>query len=254
MAGDVFHKWNSPVELVNWAIANGPWIHAIPGQHDLPYHSMDQIARSAFWTLCIQGARRGINLLYEGQAGMSWEFPGFVVQGFPWGVPLTPPTDSSGNLTVALVHKYVWIKGHSYPGAPKEATAHNLFKDGMGWDVIVCGDNHKGFLTKTKSGCVIFNCGGLQRRAVDEIDYHPQVGLLLADGSVEPHFLDISEDIITSSPAEAGEDGIQLGDFLERLKGLQGDSLDFQSAMIHALDEREVSPSVRQIVLEAMEQ
>lgn len=248
-AGDVFDRWNSPVELVNWSVNNLPRIHAIPGQHDLPYHSMDLIHRSAYWTMFLLD-QTDSGIVHLGSS--PWEIEDLLIQGFPWGIDLTP-APKSDKIKVAVIHHYVWIKGHSYPGAPKSATAHNLFGDGMGWDVIVCGDNHKGFLTKTKAGTIIFNCGGLQRRRTDEIGYHPQVGLLREDGSVEPHFLDISQDIISPSPTAVDRDDIQLEDFLEQLKGLQGDSLDFQSAMNHAMDDKGVSPDVRRILLEAIE-
>ena len=33
-AGDIFDKWNSPPELINFAYDNLPEIYAIPGQHD----------------------------------------------------------------------------------------------------------------------------------------------------------------------------------------------------------------------------
>jgi DNA repair exonuclease SbcCD nuclease subunit len=252
-AGDVFHKWNSPVELVNWAFMNLPFMSAIPGQHDLPYHSMDLIHRSAFQTLCYHQGEHGIDPVLWERPDEVWGFPGIHAQGFPWGRKLTQAPESD-RIKVAVIHQYVWIPGHSYPGAPESSQVHNLFKDGMGWDVIVCGDNHKGFLTKTKTGTVIFNCGGLQRRQTDEVDYHPHVGLLHADGKVRLHFLDISQDIITSSPeVKEQEEDLHLEDFLEQLKGLQGDSLDFQSAVLHAMDDKETSPEVRRVILEAME-
>lgn len=241
-AGDVFDRWNSPVELVNWAILHLPQgMLSIPGQHDLPYHSMDMIQRSAYWTVK--------QFFPEPSLGS------LLVEGFSWGVDFTPPPPKSSlsRIKVALVHRYVWTKGHSYPGVSEESHVSKMFKDGMGWDVIVCGDNHKGFMTKTKAGTVIFNCGTLQRRKADEVDYRPQVGLLYKDGSVEPFHLDTSEDIIESSPAVREEEEIvELGDFLQQLKGLRGDSLDFKTAILHAMDDRKVSSAVRRTLLEAM--
>ena len=247
-AGDVFDRWNSPVELVNWVIRHAPMLYAIPGQHDLPYHSLDLIHRSAYWTLA------HANRLYHIQDGPQG-IGEVLVQGFPWGVPLTPaPKKERGQkITVALIHQYVWIQGHHYPGAPEESQVHNLFKDGMGWDVIVCGDNHKGFITKTKAGTTIFNCGALQRRRADEADYRPQVGLLYTDGIVEPHYLDTSQDILTAPPKTTAEEGLDLEDFLALIGDLQGQTLDFKSAINHAMNDKGTEPAVRQILLEAME-
>lgn len=49
-AGDVFDRWNSPPELINFAIKHLPPMHCIPGQHDLPNHSLEDIRRSAYST------------------------------------------------------------------------------------------------------------------------------------------------------------------------------------------------------------
>src|SRR4030042_1550393 len=46
-AGDLFDKWyggpkEHACELVNWAIKHMPYMHCIPGQHDLPEHDLTQ--------------------------------------------------------------------------------------------------------------------------------------------------------------------------------------------------------------------
>ena len=51
-AGDVFDRWNSPPELINFALEYlPPQMYSIPGQHDLPNHNYNEIDRSAYWTL-----------------------------------------------------------------------------------------------------------------------------------------------------------------------------------------------------------
>ena len=49
--GDVFDTWRVPNELVNWAIQHLPEMYSIPGQHDLPFHQIDDIDKSAYRTL-----------------------------------------------------------------------------------------------------------------------------------------------------------------------------------------------------------
>ena len=44
------------------------------------------------------------------------------------------------------------------------------------------------------AGTAIFNCGCLMRRKSDEIDYKPQIGLLLESGEIKLYFLNISKD------------------------------------------------------------
>ena len=84
------------------------------------------------------------------------------VQGFPWNVSLKKCESSFGGLKIALVHEYRWVKEHKYPTAQKEAQlkprAHQVDKNGkwLGWDVVIYGDNHKGFLHRIEN-TVVFN-------------------------------------------------------------------------------------------------
>ncbi len=84
-SGDVLDRWNSSAELINFAIEHLPWMHAIPGQHDLPLHSLVDIHKSAYWTLVKAGNIWHIN-------GKQQDVAGFLgtVSAFPWGVPVEP--------------------------------------------------------------------------------------------------------------------------------------------------------------------
>jgi DNA repair exonuclease SbcCD nuclease subunit len=250
-AGDVFDKWNSVPELINWALLHLPPVYAIPGQHDLPNHSYELIHKSAYKTLAMTPDDRGI---YDLPPNESHLFRGVHIEAFPWGHPLTPPRyKGKDRLKVALIHRYVWTMGKAYPGAPKEDNVLSQTKSYKGWDVVVYGDNHKGFLSK-KGKTTIFNCGALQRRKSDEIGYRPQVGILFRDGTVKPHRLDISEDVIeeTARVREAEED-MELTEFLVELNKLQDTELDFEEAMKRVLQEKKPGGLVREMILEAME-
>jgi DNA repair exonuclease SbcCD nuclease subunit len=51
-SGDIFDRWNSTAELCSWAFDNLPKnIIAIPGNHDLPLHSLDQYKKSSLYLL-----------------------------------------------------------------------------------------------------------------------------------------------------------------------------------------------------------
>lgn len=245
-AGDVFDRWNCPVALTNWALDFLPKMIAIPGQHDLPYHRLEDIRDSAYWNLVKHGTV--LNLFPE----KSHHMDNLVVQGFPWGTSLSKcPKKIDKKIYVALVHQYIWIDGHSYPGAPEESKAGKEIWN-KGWDVVVFGDNHKGFMVTNKKQ-TIFNCGALQRRKSDEIDYEPQVGLIYSDGSVEPFLLDCHSDIIeeTTRKKEQSEENIDLDSFLEELGGLASTEIDFLEIVKHHMATK--SKSVQNIIIEALE-
>jgi len=122
------------------------------------------------------------------------------------------------------------------------------------YDVAVYGDNHRGFLAEDAS-VRVFNCGTLMRRKADEIDYKPQVGLLLDDGSVVPHYLDTSEDrYIAEAEVQEAKTTLEMGDFFDELGKLGKTFLDFVEVMKEIfLRDDKISSEAKQIILDAME-
>lgn len=243
-AGDIFDKWNSSPELINFAIRNLPEMYSIPGQHDLPLHNYEDINRSAYLTLVY--ADKIQNVLPD----CNVEVNNILVRGFPYGYEVTQcPKKRKGMIHLALIHDYLWMHDKSYPNAPKE----NQLRTGhwKGYDVQVYGDNHKGFLKRTKP-VRFFNCGTLMRRKSDEINYKPQVGLLLEDGSVEPHYLDTSQDKYIDIPEATEEGEFDMKAFIKELEELGDTALDFVDAMKQYIRTKKISPEAKTIILEAM--
>lgn len=216
-AGDVFDKWDSSVELVNFLSAASPQMYSVAGQHDLPHHNLDDIQRTAYWTLCetdtllhIQHAHR-LNVIQTMLFAFSW---GQVLKR-----PIAPSKANAKDLVVAVIHKYIWRdKLTGYVGAPDAAKIQNLKGSLVRYDVAVVGDNHKPF-DILLDNCHVFNCGGFMRRKSDEINHKPSVGLLYSDGNIKRHYLDISKDVFT--PVEKAPkfqaDNRQLKVFLSEL-------------------------------------
>lgn len=249
-AGDVFDHWNAPAELINFAIRELPPMYAIPGQHDLPHHSYDDIKRSAYWTLV---EAEVITNLKPGE----WERIGandgwFRAHPFPWGHEVKPPI-YTGQRDIAIIHKYVWREGAGYPGAPEElrtAAYHTKLSD---YAYAVFGDNHKGFLYNN-----ILNCGAFMRRKSDEIDYNPAVGLLTKnkDGfKIMRHPLNIDVDIIDNvAKAKAPEySSADLTRLFRELRSLEACELDFVEAVRQGLADRDISDEARKILLQTLE-
>ncbi|GAG04154.1 unnamed protein product, partial [marine sediment metagenome] len=95
-AGDVFdssgadrRRWNSPPELINFAIDALPeGMYCIPGQHDLPNHNYGEIKRSAYWTLAKAGK---LHNLPPGKSMLLRLDGSATVTAFPWGYEIEPP-------------------------------------------------------------------------------------------------------------------------------------------------------------------
>lgn len=251
-AGDVFDRWNSPPELINFAIKRLPNMYALPGQHDLPYHSLADIERSAFWTLVEEGT---IEYVGEGTVDIGGKFR---LTGFPWGVEVVPKIGkviSEGFLSIALVHSFVWESGYEYPGASICQHVESYRKRLTGFDVAIFGDNHSRFFVKV-GDCRLINCGCLIPRKRDERYHLPAVELIYDDGNTGYKPLDTSEDKwltgqVTEEWADLQERREELQFYLDELGDLEADSLDFREAVRrYVSDSSGLSRGVKQVLLE----
>lgn len=256
IAGDVFDVWRSSPATINFALRmmqGFQWgIFAVPGQHDLPNHSYTEIERSAYWTLV--RAEVMVNLkpdrVHEDYNGQ------LLMQGVPWGFEI-PPGEMSGEcppVLLAVVHRYCWMMGKSYPDAPKENHAASISRQLAGYDAAVFGDNHKGFLAECNE-CTVLNCGGFMGRTSDERDYAPRYGVLYDVGTIRRVAFDISEDkwLDQEDVAEVAAERLDVSDLVDELQSLGGDALNFVELLTRYLDDRQVDLDVRKLVLQALE-
>ena len=251
-AGDVFDHWRAEPELVNFAINHLPRMYAIPGQHDLPLHNLELMKRSAYWTLVLAQV---IEPVIHGVATMISE--DVVVHGFPWGKPIRPLKDSaSKKMQVALVHDYFWVDGHCFPGAPREHESRKYLDRVKGYDAVIFGDNHRGFMTVV-GGVMVLNCGTLMRRKTDEAEYEPQVGLLCRSGNIITHKLNTNCDKFERKEEDCNgtKKSMELWDMKDFVRGLgelEKTRFDFVQAIEYAMTKRVVSDDIRRIILEAL--
>lgn len=251
VAGDVFDDgWRThkcPPELINFAIKHLPPCYAIPGQHDLPNHRYEDMERSGYWTLVQAGVIKDLH------PGVPVAVGPLVLHGFPWGFPVRK-RDVTGDLAlhVAVVHSYIWdCDEHAHPGAALDN--HLSVAEFEGYDTVIVGDNHKGFVNGR-----VMNCGTSMIRKADEVGYRPAVGLLHSDGSVSPHYLDMSQDRYdVSSEVDQTPRSIEgVKKFVDELSGLGGQELyDFRDALVQALKTRYsgVAGDVRDAVLRSVQ-
>ncbi len=258
IAGDVFDDgWRPtkcPPELINWAISQLPeQCYAVPGQHDLPHHRYEDVRKSAYWTLVKTGKIIDLGI----QPPMEVITTGGRVirlHGFPWGT-LVEPLNRSNHLCIeiAVIHEYVWIKGKSYPNAPKEHWLDNDKNKLKGYDVCVFGDNHQSFDFVTEHTRV-HNCGAFMRRRLDEKDHKPSVGLLHADLSITRHYLDISKNVFDITPREGKRtSSIDPSELIGELKSLGDKVLDFTEALERLRASGQIEDDVWKIILSALE-
>lgn len=246
-AGDVFQKWNSDAETINLALTYLPQMIAIPGQHDLPYHALNELKKTAFGVL----EKAGKIVYVEGSLEVQGPGGSFSVHGFPWGVsvaPLPAEKKKKGHLHIALIHAYCWNGNAKHLGASEQSEVKNF--DLKGYDVAVFGDNHKSF-DSTQQRCIVFNCGGFFRRNSDEVVHRPRVGLIHRDGSVESHFLDITQDVFLSKTGKdypKAEEFLSVAEFVEELTTMKKGSINFIESLEVYQKTHKLSPMASQLL------
>ena len=246
LAGDVFHKHDPNPELVNWAIRELPdRTIAIPGNHELSNHRLEDIKKSAFWTLVEAG-----KIQYSTEP---MTIPGkvaLIIHPFPFGVSvqsLSNPHDLG--LEIALVHDYVYSpsKGESYPNVAPSCRSDKFIENCQGYDLVITGDNHIPFEYEN-----LFNCGAFIRRRADERKHRPSVGIIHADGHVHRYFLDISKDQFNEDEEEKDLfEGLDISEFLKEMDHLVDKGLDFFDAANRLA--QGLRPAVKEIILKAIE-
>lgn len=249
VAGDIFDRWYAQPQLINFAIEHFPKCWAISGNHDLPNHNISRIKESAYWTLVEAGVVKDMSKVTC--------FSGVTIHPFPWGKELVPCDEGyidHLSFQVAVVHKYIWEEGYGHVGADESKKVSSYKESLKGYDAAIFGDNHKGFIIKTSKQSIL-NCGTFFRRRSDEMSYKPQIGLLLEDGSISQHYLDVSKDMFieqdkkTSKMFEESENGSSK--FIGGLRDLGSGDLDFREAARRACENS--VEEVRNMVLESIQ-
>lgn len=257
-AGDLFDKWyggpkEHSCELINWAMTHLPYMHCIPGQHDLPDHDLSQIERSAYWTL-VQS--KAITDLPGVNGFTSDKWPGLCIRAFPFGETIRPGKNlTGGDICIAIIHQYNWVEGHSYTDAPdKGLVSFRRRPEFEGYDLIVSGDNHMPFIT-LQDKAVFVNCGGFMRRKTDD-HFDPCVWFLHKNAEVSRYRLDISKDkYLETAKAQEMEKApsTDLSGLMKRLEELGACALDFVAAMKLDLETNPARRGVESRITKAME-
>jgi DNA repair exonuclease SbcCD nuclease subunit len=242
IAGDIFHKYNPPVELVNFALQELPnRITAIPGQHDLPFHNMDDIHKSAYWTLV--EAHKIRTSVYQKPEFLAPQ-TGVVLHGFPFGCPLKPykkvPCEY---MNIAMIHEYCWQGKSGFPGASEDKTVNAHRNNADGYDILIFGDNHIPHEDISKNP-IVFNCGGFYRRTIDEINHKPSVGILYSDKTIRREYVPVDEDIFVSAQEKPVLDQ-NISEFVKYLANTTTNPLDVEEVIRNYVITHNVPESVQ---------
>ena len=176
MAGDLFHRWNEPVGLVSFIAetindlfgTEDAKFYTITGQHDLPYHNINLVERSAYYGLH-QMVPTMEAVGCEGVNHDTWG-GGCFVFGYGWGADvdergaLSRLAAPAGACTIAMRHQFAYNGPDTgYVGVENHADA--AFNQGLpGFDFTHYGDNHIRWKSKN-----VINPGTFMIRNRDDV-------------------------------------------------------------------------------------
>ena len=248
ISGDVFHHWKASPFLLSWAIEYLPDnIIAIPGQHDLPQHSIELINKSGLFVLEKAGK---IKILLEGETiniGNS-----ILVYGFPYGSKLQEIKEDPSFTKIAMCHTLTWIKTLPFPGCEVKDGV-GLLKKLKGFNTILVGDNHQSFVVE-KDNRILISPGSVMRMTADQINHKPRVYLWYAKtNTVEPVYLPIKDNVISRKHIERKEqrDG-RIDAFISQLDSEWEAAVSFEENLKRFFSANEVRKSVKDIVMNSI--
>lgn len=245
-AGDLFHHWKNSPFLLSWALRSLPNdIIAIPGQHDLQAHSLENVDKSSIKVL----EEAGKLTLLTNSSVISFSSKDIGISGFPWSIELGQAS-SLYPKNIALIHYLVYKGKEPFPGASeKGGTAKQIIKKMPGFDLIVSGDNHQTFVERVGNQLLV-NPGSFMRTTAAQIDHKPCVFLWRAsDNEIEQVFLPIEKNVISREHIDLeNEKDERIESFVSRLKDNVEITLSFKSNLDRFVNKNKVREGVQKII------
>jgi DNA repair exonuclease SbcCD nuclease subunit len=152
-------------EIIKGLKRHGVSPYIIPGQHDLPYHSLSDINKSALGVLSAAGV---IHLITSTEPIEIND--GVFLYGAPFGVKTIKPL--TNGLNILLIHELI-IKDKPEWFGQNARTALQVL-DSEPYDIIISGDNHNFFYVEHDYRLLV-NLGSIMRKTIGQIDHIPRL-------------------------------------------------------------------------------
>ena len=257
VAGDLGHHsiWGDKLLSVIIPIflrcKNG--VYVVPGQHDLPYHRIENYQKSALGVLQSASA---ITVLLENNPSIN-DLHKLLLYVFPYGEEMVNPSSKSiDGVKMAVTHQMVVQDKLLWDGQTGASKAKNLLKKFDEYDIILSGDNHKMFVSEYQ-GRTLVNPGSMMRTTIAQIDDTPSVFLLTDDKKVTQIPLPIRDDafldIYIDGYLSDDDKNERLDAYVERLESNVELTLSFEENLTNYIHSNNIEKEVEAIIWENVE-
>jgi DNA repair exonuclease SbcCD nuclease subunit len=219
ITGDLFDSPNIPARFIVMLIEEFSKIinkvHFLAGNHELPYHSIDNVENSSIGIFNVLA--REHNKIVDGMSDFGeWAYFNSKIRGKETGL--------------LFIHRLVFESIKTIPPNVSAITASDLLKEYSDSKWIFLGDNHS-FFYYEKNGEHVLNPGCTIRQKSDEKKYRPSVCYVDTDKEiVERIYLNDNIEMVNDSYlVEENERENRIEAFVEGIKKNGKISLDFLS-------------------------
>ncbi len=237
LAGDLFHKWKTSPQLEAMTIETTNNFHindffslfCVPGNHDLPKHSLKEISKSSYFVLQKSSVLNDCTLkdtIYSKKSNIDYIY----VHPFPFGTEIQNVEKEDDTLNICVAHQLTYDSKKPWANC-KADSAKKLLKKYDGYDLIVTGDNHQSFVTEYK-GRLLVNPGCITRQTGAFVDFKPSVYVWYSDNTVERKYIPIEKDVINRDHLKKVEErNEKLDAFIIELEKRQKQNEDYEYLM-----------------------
>jgi len=261
VAGDFFHHPKPGPFLEQWIInlLNEYKVKPIvvPGQHDLPSHSLARIQDSGLGVLCAAGA---IELMLGESLGVCQSSSNYTIVGVPYGE--FPPEDikfgRDDKKRILLWHHMVINEKPLWPGQVADKATTILRKYGKLFNLIVTGDNHQTFTNVVKKkgmmpNCWLINPGSIMRTTISQFDHKPCVYKYESD-KIEQILLPIDDDVFDLNEINTTKQKDErIMAFVDGLNDEWEASLSFEKNLEMFFQANSVKKEVKELIWKCLE-
>lgn len=246
IAGDFGNKpiWSN--YLLAWYIKRYKYncpTYIIPGQHDLPFHSLGKINES------------GVNVLKNAGTLFILEpkiFKANKYDIFPcfFGDEMQKINKRTDKRQVAIIHKMIVEKEDIWTGQGG-IKAIDLLKQFSEYDLVVTGDNHLPFAVEYK-GRKLINPGSMMRMATSQKDHHPRFYLWEAEtNEIGIVYFPIEENVFDLSHVRQKEIDEKMQAYAESLKQDYEIGLSFEKNLNSHFEKNKTKKEVKEKIWKA---
>jgi DNA repair exonuclease SbcCD nuclease subunit len=225
ITGDLFDSPNIPARFIVMLIEEfskiNTKVYFLAGNHELPYHSIDNVENSSIGILSELSKEH--MKIYEGMSDFGeWQHFNSKIMGKKTGL--------------LFIHRLVFESIKTIPPSVSAITASDLLKEYPDSNWIFLGDNHQ-FFHYNKNGKHVLNPGCTIRQKSDEQEYQPSVCYVdIEKETVERILLNDNITMVNDSYlVEENERENRIEAFVEGIKKNGRISLDFMENLNTAI-------------------